>query len=265
MEFQELDFHKVLYQAYLEPPGARNQFLDRIRKKESYKREEFLIKLEEALDHFKQAFEIESKKVVLRNVEDFGFPISALTRYEPLRPFASNFSGHISKAVLNDLGQILALYKFEQTAKRVNKLLDRKLLEAEKKSKTDQETEIKNTFNSMPIEEVREHFRPLTEKKNRISGGEIWMTKEDFEIFLRRSFGGESNLPKPKIKIGSKGKYAVVKLFHSFYEKTLDHPYNGPREIDPVFNLLKNAFETSIYDNERKDNFKNDKSKYSWS
>lgn len=125
--------------------------------------------------------------------------------------------------------------------------------------------EFENKFNSMPIEEVREHFRPLTEKKNRISGGEIWMAKEDFEIFLRRSFGGETNLPKPKINIGSKGKYAVVKLFHSFYEKTLDHPYNGPREKDPVFNLLKDAFKTSIFDNERKDNFKSDKSKYPWS
>lgn len=262
MEFQDLDFHKVLYQAYLEPEGAKIDFLNREKKKGNYSKKAFLIKLEEALNHFKQALEIESKNARFTNVEDFGFPINALNRYEPLRPFSSKFSGHISKAVLNDLGKIITFYKFEQTVKRVNKLFDEKLGQFQEQEEEPRDFE--NKFNSMPIEEVREHFRPLTEKENKVSGGEIWMTKEDFEIFLRRSFGGESNLPKPKINIGNTGKYAIVKLFHSFYEKTLDHPYNGPRGKDPVLNLLKEAFNTSIFENERNDNFKRDKSNYSW-
>lgn len=127
---------------------------------------------------------------------------------------------------------------------------------------TGEKNTIENKFNQMPMDEVREHFKQLIEKKN--PNKDVWMTKQNFDVFLKRSFGGQTNLPKPNINIGNRGKFAIVKLFHNFYEKTLDHPYNGPREKDKVFNLLKDAFNTSIFEKERKDNFKSDKSKYPW-
>src|SRR5690606_21297005 len=78
---------------------------------------------------------------------------------------------------------------------------------------------IENKFNQMPMNEVQDHFKPLTEKKNK--KGEIWMTEEHFHNFLKRSFGGKMDLPKPKINIGNRGKFAVVKLFYLYYQKSI--------------------------------------------
>jgi len=123
--------------------------------------------------------------------------------------------------------------------------------------------DIKKKFNKMPIEEVRNHFKLLIEKEN--PRKTIWMTEGDFEIFMKRSFGGQTELPKPEINIGGTGKYAVVKLFYQFYSKSTDHPYNGNRKKDPFVKLLKDAFVNSDFDDLTNDNFKGDKNKkYEW-
>jgi hypothetical protein len=122
---------------------------------------------------------------------------------------------------------------------------------------------IEKKFNKMPIEEVRKHLKLLIQKENPTIK-KIWMTEGDFEIFMKRSFGGQTELSKPKINIGSTGKYAVVKLFYQFYSKSTDHPYNGDRKKDPFVKLLKDAFENSDFDDLTNDNFKGDKHKYEW-
>lgn len=123
-------------------------------------------------------------------------------------------------------------------------------------------SQIENKFNQMPMNEVRSHFLPLIEKEN--PSGQIWMKKEDFEIFLRRSFGGETNLHKPKINIGNRGKYAVVKLFFLFYQKCINENLQENRKKDPFIKLLQNSFNGTIFDDLTSHNFKVDKSSYEW-
>lgn len=123
-------------------------------------------------------------------------------------------------------------------------------------------SENENKFNQMPMDVVRQHFRPLIEKKN--PKKKVWMTNEDFDIFLRRSFGGETDLPKPKITLCYGAKYALVKLFYQFYDKCQAEDYNQNRNKDPFLNLLKEAFSTKEFDDLDTSNFKDSNSKYEW-
>ena len=111
----------------------------------------------------------------------------------------------------------------------------------------------------MPLSDVIDFFKPLIERTN--LGGEVWMTTENFELFIRRSFGHELNLGKPKIKLGSIGKYAIVKLFHKFYSKCMEEDIMENRLTEPFIELLKNAFDTKHFS---QFNFKSSKSLYEW-
>jgi hypothetical protein len=130
----------------------------------------------------------------------------------------------------------------------------------QKKEKPKEENPLENKFNTLDIEEVIKHFKPLTTKKIK---NEPWMTDEDFDIFIRRSFCEEENLSKPKIKIGHGKKYAVVTLFYKFYEFCDSENYTENNKKEPYLSLLKGAFETTTFDNVILSNFKV-KSKYSW-
>jgi len=128
-------------------------------------------------------------------------------------------------------------------------------------SGSDNSDKVENLLiNEMPIEHVKNHFKKLVEKKN--NGSEHWMTPEDFDVFIRRSFGLKLDLAKPKINIGPAGKYAVVKLFYLFYEECLDYMPNNKKE--PFVNLLKDAFITTRFNDLLIDNFKKNKNKYKW-
>lgn len=130
-------------------------------------------------------------------------------------------------------------------------------------NKESQPIEFENKFNQMPIEEVRSHFKPLIEINN--PKGIIWMTKEDFEIFIRKSFGEDESLEKPKINLGHGAKMALIKLFYQFYDKCQNEYLTQDRKKDPFLDLLKNAFNTDIFNNLDKSNFKSKKSmKYIW-
>ena len=61
---------------------------------------------------------------------------------------------------------------------RVKNLKERKSTEKDGM----EELELENNFNTLPMNEVLEHFRPLKELKNR--DGEVWMSNEDFDIFI---------------------------------------------------------------------------------
>jgi hypothetical protein len=119
---------------------------------------------------------------------------------------------------------------------------------------------IKNNFNGAPIEEVRNHFIKLTVLTNNLK--QNWMSSDDFELFLKRSFMGMV-LPKPKINLGTRGKYAVVNLFYQFYQKSQSEDWNKSSSKDKFIDLLKNAFDTLKFDDMTNDNFKN-KSKFDW-
>jgi hypothetical protein len=121
-------------------------------------------------------------------------------------------------------------------------------------------TPLENKFNTLDIEEVIKHFKPLTTKKVK---NEPWMTDKDFDIFIRRSFCKEKDLSKPKIKIFNGKKYAVVTLFYKFYELCYGENITENNKKEPFLILLKEAFETTAFDNVIRSNFKV-KHKYPW-
>ena len=128
-------------------------------------------------------------------------------------------------------------------------------------SDSDNSDKVENLLiKKMPIEDVINHFKMLVEKRNKDS--KHWITPEDFDVFIRRSFGLKLDLPKPEINIGPAGKYAVVKLFYLFYEKCLNYMPNNKKE--PFVNLLKDAFSTTRFNDLLIDNFKKTKNKYEW-
>lgn len=115
-------------------------------------------------------------------------------------------------------------------------------------------------FNSMPLEEAISHFSPLMVEKNK--SGVVWMEKHDFDLFIKRSICMQSHLPKPKINIGYGGKYAIIKLFHNFYSKSLKNYYSVDRKKDLYVELLKDAFDIPVFNNLSNDDFKGGKSEY---
>jgi hypothetical protein len=262
MTFQDIDFHIELFKAFLEPIGSQNEILNRIRKKSGYSKNAFILKLEQAYSNLNEAWKLELGKkrsfIHPENLEGFGFPISGLNRYPQLIDFSQAFHGHLTEDNLNQISSLVGSLKIKYMMKDLNNMVFEKS-EAEEKPNN----QFENQFNTMPIEEVRKHFKPLIERKK--PNGEMWMTEGDFEIFMKRSFGGQTELPKPKINIGGTGKFAVVKLFYQFYSKSTDHPYNGDRKKDPFVKLLKDAFENSNFNELTNDNFKGDKNKkYEW-
>ena len=115
-------------------------------------------------------------------------------------------------------------------------------------------------FNTMPLEMAISHFSPLMVEKNK--SGVVWMEKHDFDLFIKRSICKQSHLPKPKINIGYGGKYAIIKLFHNFYSKSLKNYYSVDRKKDLYVELLKDAFDIPVFNNLSNDDFKGGKSEY---
>ena len=260
------DFHIELINAFNEPDQAQWDYLDNLRKETELSKAGFIAKLKEANNNIFQAWKsLEmNSKLRLPEVQNLGFPFNSFLYYPHLKDFSTQFQGHIYEQHLKDLENFIKLYELRILQKEFLKKAKKAQSSKEKKEPENNEEEIKNTFNSMPIEQVREHFRPLTYKKNKVLGGEIWMTEKDFDTFIKRSFEGKK-LEKPNIKLGSRGKGAVVKLFHQFYSKA----FNGDFEMrgkEKYLELLKDSFDTSIFENVIISNFKSDekKSTYKW-
>lgn len=267
----DIDFHVELYNAYLQPPGAEIDYLTRVRKKGEYSKGSFILNLENAFNNLREAWENEynfkrSRGLNPDSLIDFAFPMSALNRYPALSNFSKIHYGHISKVELEGLSKVLTLYKIQMKVRSLKKLIDEKTGEAQTDipsiAKNDEVNQLENKFNQMPMNEVRSHFKPFIEKKN--PKKIVWMTNEDFDIFLRRSFGKDESLEKPKINLCHGAKYAIVKLFYQFYEKCQIEDYNQNRNKEPFLNLLNDAFLTKEFEDLDTSNFKASNSKYEW-
>lgn len=122
---------------------------------------------------------------------------------------------------------------------------------------------LRNRFNGLQMAKVIDFFSVLLVKKN--NSGDFWMTEFEFEKFIRRSFAKE-DLDKPKINLGTRGKGAIVKLFHEFYSYCHTENILENRDRSPFIKLLEEAFNSERFLNMRPDNFKSDKTKstYDW-
>ena len=113
----------------------------------------------------------------------------------------------------------------------------------------------------MPIDQVRLFFTTLIETENK--NGDNWMEPEDFEIFIRRSFTKEESLSKPDINLGKGTKGAIIELFYQFYCHCVHENHISRRDKKPFVKLLRDAFNTGIFNNLNNDSF-NDKAKWDW-
>jgi hypothetical protein len=127
--------------------------------------------------------------------------------------------------------------------------------------KDSQKPVFENKINRMPIDQVRIFFTPLIETKNK--NGDNWMEPEAFEIFIRRSFAKEESLSKPDINLGKGTKGAIIELFYQFYRHCVDKNHISRRDKKPFVKLLRDAFNTGIFNNLDDDSF-NDKAKWGW-
>ena len=116
-------------------------------------------------------------------------------------------------------------------------------------------------INRMPIDQIRLFFTPLIETENK--NGDNWMEPEDFEIFIRRSFAKEESLSKPDINLGKGTKGAIIELFYQFYCHCVYENHISRRDKKPFVKLLRDAFNTGIFNNLDDDSF-NDKAKWGW-
>uniref|UniRef100_UPI004047BE28 hypothetical protein n=1 Tax=Algoriphagus sp. TaxID=1872435 RepID=UPI004047BE28 len=180
---------------------------------------------------------------------------------------------------LNDMLKFFSEFEsrveqFELVGEIVNKLFEQSISgigakpnpdsskEEKKEEEKEEEKEVSlvSKFNGMSMEEVRAFFMPLVTKKNK--DGKHWMTEENFEIFMKRSFL-KIDLPKPKINVGHGNKYAVVALFYKYYDFCDSESFTENNKKEPYLSLLKNAFNTTTFNDVELSNFKV-KSNYSW-
>lgn len=260
----EKDFHIELINAINEPEQAKWDYLDNLRKETKLSKAGFIAKLKEANNNIFQAWKsLEMDlKWKLPELQNLSFPFNSFLYYPHLKDFSSQFQGHITEEHLINLENFIKLYELRNLQKDNLKKVKNSQINKEKEESQINEYETKNTFKSIPIEQVRDHFKLLIEEKN--PKKKDWMTKEAFEVFIKRSFEAQSQLPKPKINIGQGGKYAIVKLFYQFYDYCQNESLTENRSKDPFIDLLKNAFDTKDFDGLTNENFKGDKSKYEW-
>ncbi len=116
-------------------------------------------------------------------------------------------------------------------------------------------------INRMPIDQIRLFFTPLIETEN--NKGDKWMSPESFEIFIRRSFAKEESLSKPDINLGKGTKGAIIELFYQFYCHCIYENHISRRDKKPFVKLLRDAFNTGIFNNLDNDSF-NGKANWDW-
>ena len=114
---------------------------------------------------------------------------------------------------------------------------------------------------TMEVKEVVDFFSVL--KKPFKGKGKPFLTEEQFNDFIKRSFCGDANTPKPKIHLPQRSKLAVEKLFFIFYDSCRSEVSYSRNKVD-YLNLLKSAFETRAFDNSDEKNFRINKSTYDW-
>jgi hypothetical protein len=147
--------------------------------------------------------------------------------------------------------------KFVLLSEKINQLFDSHTFESTHTTIYEplqpiQGQKLVNKFNAMPIEEVSIIFSPLINTKNKAN--QYWMTRKDFDIFLKRSFGKE-DLAKPKINFSATEKGCIIKLFHFFYTKSKAKREITSILIKPYKELLAEAFETEVFFNLHNQNF----------
>lgn len=260
----EKDFHIELIKAISEPDQAKWDYLDNLRKQTNLSKGGFIAKLKDANNNIFQAWKsLEmDQNLKLPGVENWSFPFNSFLYYPHLKDFSTQFQGHINEQHLKNLENFIKLYELRILQKEYLKKAKKAKSSKEKEESENNEEEIKNTFYSMPFDQIKDHFKPLIEKKN--PKGIIWMTNEAFDVFLKRSFEEKINLSKPKINIGFGGKYAIVKLFYQFYNHCQNESLTENRSKNPFIELLKNAFDTKDFDDLTNENFKGDKSDFDW-
>ena len=117
---------------------------------------------------------------------------------------------------------------------------------------SDSSPEQKNTFNEMPIEEVKRFFMQLATSKTR--KGESYLSPEDVEKFVHRAFTGNHSIPQLTLNNpANRHKGRIIGLFHTYYSAcNTHHPKTGriDKNADPdrYIRLLTDNFDNWTFE-----------------
>ena len=141
---------------------------------------------------------------------------------------------------------------------RINKLINSEVVKIEEgtsisfiESRKDQE----NSFNSVPINKVREIFGVLVTEKNRLSKPTHFIDKTQLEQFIKKAFLGDSSIKKLKIKYNPDlDTVRITHLFYSFRNYSKDYRKKGRKynNMDYVRLLTDNFLgfdESTVHNN----------------
>ena len=113
----------------------------------------------------------------------------------------------------------------------------------------------KNTFNSMPLDEVKRWFIQLAE--NNSKNGKPFLTIEQVEQFIERAFVGNTNIQKLTLNYANREKLILWKLFYQYYQNCVSIDRSVERGVqcrDKYIKLLTDNFTNFIFE-KVKDNF----------
>ncbi|MGJ8666714.1 MAG: hypothetical protein ACSHW7_10130 [Patiriisocius sp.] len=162
------------------------------------------------------------------------------------------------KTILNKHENKLKFLKLEFDAKRIKETeAEDENLKTSSNNSNDESPydEYENVFRkSMSFQTVIEHFEIFTIKNSQ--NGKPFLTNEQLDLFIRRAFCGEINLPKQKFNQIPKGeKFIIQYRFREFYDKNYEH-FGTVQVQDDFIKLLTDNFEGWEFKNV-KNNFAN--------
>lgn len=189
MKFQEIDFHIELFKAYLEPPGARINYLDMLRKESKFKRETFFIKLESAFNNIQTAYqnEVNKKRSFIQGMEknfNLSIPIQFFGRYPVLSNFSREFGfdHHINRETLEGLSYLLNSLRVIYLIKEKKKAISKKLEDLPKnQNETPNNETTKNPFESIWLSSPQVSIDSFLEK-----GYDLGLWDENNNLMAKR-------------------------------------------------------------------------------
>jgi len=95
---------------------------------------------------------------------------------------------------------------------------------------------------SMPLNIPKEHFKVFTEKKSK--NGKVYLTVEQFNIFIEKAFSGKKELPKQKFNQTPRGEKLLIQtVFYEFYNTNCIVYFHTMQCQDIFIKLLTENFE----------------------
>lgn len=248
-----INFQELVLNGYFIPVNQAhlsNYFYREFKKAEKkyYDAEEFydccLIAIKELIDLYNKKIrsEISDFEMLFKGNDDIALEIEEMRKGNFALELISSHDGSSPRRI--NLHQITGIKKaVDEAYQRSRSLASGEILKKER-GKSEPESIHKNGTNlfctSMPLHIPKEHFKVLTETKNKT--GQPFLTEVQLNSFIERAFCGNKELPIQKFNHAPKGeKFQIQKVFYDFYCKGADY-FPSSRCRDHFIRLLTDNF-----------------------